>query len=63
MIKYRYMVDLDSAVMCCYDTNSVCNILNNTYDSNITKHILNNYFQKKTKKPKQVLLRVQRSRL
>ena len=63
MIKYRYMVDLDSAVMCCYDTNAVCNILNTTYDSNITKHILNNYFQKKTKQPKQVLLRVQRSRL
>tara|TARA_R110002020_G_scaffold474331_5_gene705370 strand:- start:3358 stop:3531 length:174 start_codon:yes stop_codon:yes gene_type:complete len=57
------MVDLDNAVMCVFDTNSVMEVLNENYDCNITKHILNNYFQNKTKKPQEVLNRVQRSRL
>ena len=63
MIKYRYMIDLDDAVFCCFDTNAVMQTLNENYDCNITKHILNNFFQNKIKNPQSILQRVQRSRV
>ena len=63
MIKYRYMVDLDNAVYCCFSTNKVMEVLNVKYDCNITKHIINNYFQNKIKNPQNILKRVQRDRI